>query len=271
MNIFKNVSDWFEPSSITDRNVILGNPDFGKSTYGRLEIEIFCKRKWPITGIDPGGIMYSVRAIRDDVVLIGGEYGDIELETIDKVLPKLMDNDVNFIIDVFELPDEYSKEIIGEVFEFFFNWHKENKKVRKYLIDECDYFIPQYFFDRTCKANIVRCISKGRMFGMGFDFITQNFTMIDKTILKMMKNTIIFNMSDPIDLKRIANLVGENVDAKVKHLIQGKCLIYNKKGINTYSVDTPESPSAGSTPKLGETFEPIEIMPLNEELRKLIK
>ena len=47
------------------------------------------------------------------------------------------------------------------------------------------------------------------MFGMGFDFITQNFTMIDKTVLKMVDNHLIFNMSDTIDLKRIGDLLGE--------------------------------------------------------------
>ena len=87
----------------------------------------------------------------------------------------------------------------------------------------------------------------------------------------MVDNTIIFNMADPIDLKRIAVLIGENLDSKIKHLGIGKCLIYDKIERSTYIVDQPDSPSAGSTPKLGETFEPISVMPLNPKIKELLE
>ncbi len=274
MNIFKTIEDWIDADgidTITRRNVILGNPKFGKSTYGRLCLQIYTKKKFPLTYIDPGGIAASIRCTQDDVVIIGGEYGDVELDQVDKVLPALMDKEVNFIIDTFELDDEFNKEVIGDLFEFFFNWHREYRRVRKYIIDECDYYVPQYHFDRTCKANIIRCVSKARMFGMGFDFITQNFTMIDKTVLKMVDNHLIFNMSDPIDLKRIGELLGERIDSKIKHLAVGRCLIYNKKDKYTYTVNEPESPSAGSTPRLHVAVEKLDLLELNPRLQELIK
>lgn len=271
MNIFKTVSERITVDMITDRDVVLGNPNYGKSTYGRLLVELYSNKQWPLAFIEPSEGAVAVRQTRDDVVILGGEYGDYNLDEADKLIPILLEKDLNFITDVSELEDEYMKEVVGDLYDYLFQYHKTTRKVRHYVVDECDYFIPQYHFDKVCKANITRCISKGRKYGMGFTFITQNFTMVDKTILKMVDSTIIFNMSDPIDLKRIKSLVGENLDSKVKHLSQGKCLIYNKKDRNTYTVDKPESPSISSTPKLGQEFKPLKIRPLNAHIVEAIE
>lgn len=270
MNIYKTMTDRETVDGITSRDVVIGNPGYGKSTYGRLKIENYCKNGWPLTAIDIVGIAASVRTVRDDIVILGGEYSDVNVEKIDRVIPILLDNNVNFILDISEYEEEEAKELVGDIFEYLFKWHKQNKKVRHYLVDECDYYIPEYHFDKVCKANITKCVSKGQMYGMGFTFITQNFTMIDKKILKMVNNHILFNLSDPIDLRRVGNLLGERVDANIKHLGVGECLVYNKQDRNTYTVDEPESPSWNATPKFGEEFVRDDILELNDELKELI-
>ena len=269
--MYYNFEDWVDVFEITKRNSIIGNPGYGKSTFGIKKFELYCDKGWPVTYVDPAGISVGIRNVRDDVVIIGGEYGDYTAREFHKVIENIMKYNVNLIIDLSDELKENMREMIGVFFESMFVWHKMTRLPRKYILDEADYFVPQYHFNRYTKEHIIRCISKGRAFGMGFDFITQNFTMIEKTVLKMCDNTVLFNLSDPIDLRRVKSLVGEVVDARLKALDPGMFLLYDKKNYKTFVVDMPDAPPMGQTPVFGEDPVDIEIKPLNETLREVIE
>lgn len=269
--IIKTLDKWYTKARIAEITTLIGNRKYGKSfTAGKIE-EIYEENKWPFGVIDKMGIHYVVRNKYDRVVIIGGEHGDYSLEQIDKYLPVIMDNDLNFILDISDLDDMFAQELVAEVFGALWGWHKEHRKPRNYILEESDFYIGQTGSLRECKEMIIKCITKGRMFGFGFTLISQRFRQIDKTPLGQTDNYIIFNMKYPLDLSLLKALTGENLNMKVKRLKVGKAIIMTEEGHATYEIGNRKTPSVSSTPEFGVEIPKVEILPLSEEVRKILK
>ncbi len=253
------VKDWYSENQISEITSIIGNRKYGKSYCSGLICEIYQENKWPFGIVDPMGIYYTLRNQYDDIVIIGGQHADFAIDEIDDVLPGLLLTDVNFILDVSDYELDRAQEIVTEFFRFLFKWHKEYKKLRNYVIEECDFFIGQNNVMKKCKNIINQCITKGRMYGFGFTLITQRFRLIDKTAVSQSDNYVIFNMKYPLNLKLIKDLVGEDLSNDIKKLKVGQCIIYTDEGWSKYMVNQRICPHAGSTPKLNGPIEHIEL------------
>ena len=270
MDIIKTVDKWYTKQRITEITTLVGNRKYGKSYLaGKLE-EIYEDKGWPWLCVDKMGIHYATRNKYDKVIIIGGDHGDYGLDEIDKYLPLILEQDLNCIVDVSEYDDLFAQEFVAELFEYLWMWHKEHKKPRNYIIEESDFFIGQTGSLKEVKDVIVKCITKGRMYGFGFTLISQRYRMIEKTALAQTDNYVIFNMKLPLDLNLLKQLIGEKLDMKIKRLKVGQAIIMTDEGHSTYSVGERKTPSASNTPEYGVPIKTVEIMPLNKEVSELL-
>ncbi len=269
--IIKKIEEWYTSKRVTDITTIIGNTGYGK-TYcaGKLE-ELYMEKKWPLVIIDNKGIHFVIRAEYDELVIVGGDRADYNLEQIDELLPLLLEHDINFLLDVSELPEIDQADYVEGFFEYMYEWHKENRKPKNYVIEECDMFIGQTGSPKGVRNMIIKCITKGRMDGFGFTLLSQRYRMIDKTPLGQTKNYIVFNMKWPLDLSTLMKLIGEDVSSKVRRLRVGQCLIMNDEGFDKYNVGKKKSPDEAVTPEVGVELIDIEIKPLSEKIRKLLE
>ncbi len=269
--IIKNLDSWYTSRKITEITTLVGNRKYGKSYAASKMQEIYEKKKWPFGVVDKMGIHYAIRNKFDRVVIIGGDHADYETDEIDKYLPLLLDKEFNFVLDVSEFDDTFAQEFVAEVFEFLWMWHKENKKPRNYFIEESDFFVGQIGTLAQVKSAIIKCITKGRMYGFGFTLISQRYRMIDKTALAQTDNYVIFNMKLPLDLSLLTKLIGEDLSMRIKRLKVGVAIIMTDEGHAIYTIGEKETPSASSTPEFGVEIKSVDILPLNEEVKRSLK
>ena len=269
--IIKKLEEWYTKKKVTDITTIIGNTGYGK-TYcaGKLE-EIYMENEWPMVIIDKMGIHFVVRAEYDKLVILGGDHGDYSLDDIDKLLPMLLDNNINFLLDLSNMNEMDMADFVEGFFEYMYEWHKQKRLPKNYVIEECDAFIGQSGSPKGVKNMVTKCITKGRMNGFGFTLLSQRYRMIDKTPLGQTKNYIVFNMKYPLDLSTLAKLIGEDVSSKVRRLKIGQCLIMNDEGYDKYNVGKKKSPDEAMTPEVDVELEEVEIKPLNEEVRSLLE
>lgn len=265
--IVKKFKEWYTSKRITEITTLVGNRKYGKSYVAGLIEEIDEENKWPFMVVDKMGIHYTIRNKYDRVVIIGGDHGDFSCDDIDKYLPVIMDEDINVVVDVSEFDELFAQEFVAELFEYLWEWHKENKKPRNYILEESDFFIGQTGSIKEVRSAITRCITKGRMYGFGFTLISQRYRMIDKTALAQTDNYVIFNMKLPLDLNLLKQLIGEKLDMKIKRLKVGQAIIMTDEGYNVYNIEERATPSASNTPEFGVEIKTVEVVPLNEEVK----
>lgn len=268
--ISKTIDDWYTSKQITQISSFIGNTGFGK-TYGIQYIgEKYMENKWPVTFVDPQGIYYALREEYDELAVIGGRHGDFSFDEIDKVLPVLLDNNVNHVLDFIDFEPHETQELLGEIFRFIYNWHVVNRKPRHYVLEECDMYIGQSGVDQIAKTQIIKCITKGRMHGFGTTMVSQRFRMVDKTPLNQTNNYVIFNMKGSADLLTLRKLLGQNIDQRIIHLDVGKCLIIDgKTDLLTYKIPEKKTTHAAATPEFGIELQDIKIKELSEKVKSL--
>jgi len=269
--INKTIEEWYTSEKVTEISTLIGNTGYGKTYLAQKIQEIYCVNKWPFAVIDKMGIHYTIRTEFDEVIIIGGEYGDVEIEDLDSALHVILDKGYNYILDLSELDDPDAQELVTEYFNYMFEWHKMTRKPRNYMIEECDVFIGQGGGMLKVKNMISKCITKGRMNGFGFTLLSQRFRMIDKTPLGQTRNYIIFNMKLTNDLALLKNLVGEDISAQVRRLKEGRCIIMTDEGHTSYRVGTKLGKDAAETPQVGKILQDIKIKPLNQKIKDALE
>ncbi len=274
MNIIKGkFEDWYTSKMVTEVTTYIGNTGYGK-TYATGKIqEKYLENQdngWCFGTFDGMGIHFVQRAYYDNLVIIGGRFGDYELDEMDEIIPVLYDHGYSFVLDSSKITQDESKQVAAGFFEYAFDWHEVNRKPRNYIIEESDVYLGQVGANRVTRDNIILCITKGRMNGMGFSLISQRYTMIHKTPLAQTKNYVVFNTMSPNDTKVLKELMGTDVSDITRVLKVGQCLIMNRKGHQVYKVGKKNSPDEAATPEVGVELEDVEVKPLNAEMKAII-
>ncbi len=110
----------------------------------------------------------------------------------------------------------------------------EDRKVGKipplfFLIEEAHNFAPERGFGNRISTKILRTIaSEGRKFGLSLCVVTQRPARIDKSVLSQCNTQIILKVTNPNDLKAIAQSIEsftQDLEEEIKQLEPGKALI----------------------------------------------
>ncbi|MBL7147773.1 MAG: ATP-binding protein [Nanoarchaeota archaeon] len=88
------------------------------------------------------------------------------------------------------------------------------------VIEEAHTFLPERIFGESKSSQILRQIaSEGRKFGFGLCIISQRSSRLDKTVISQATTQIILKVTNPYDIKAIANSV-ENITSETEKEIK---------------------------------------------------
>ncbi|VVB75467.1 DNA double-strand break repair helicase HerA [Candidatus Tiddalikarchaeum anstoanum] len=134
------------------------------------------------------------------------------------------------LINLRGVPPDIQQIIVAKLCSDLFEKRKTNELPPFFLIiEEAHNFCPERSFGETPSSYILRNIaSEGRKFGLGLGIVSQRPARVDKNVLSQCNTQIIHKVTNPNDLKAIANSaenIGEGVIDDIATLPIGTALV----------------------------------------------
>jgi uncharacterized protein len=200
------------PAAVTQRAALLAVSGAGKSNAARAMAEEFFKARLPFVAIDPKGDWWGLRAGRDgtpkgglDVVIFGGEHGDIPLERGGGILvaDTIVDQRLSCVVDLSAFESEADKKAF--LLDFAKRLYHRNRDPLHLFLEEADDYLPQKPMHDEAKLlrafeNIVR---RGRSRGLGITLITQRSAVVNKNVLTQVETLFALRTTGPQDIAAI--------------------------------------------------------------------
>lgn len=199
-------------AAVTQRAALLAVSGAGKSNAARAMAEEFYKARLPFVAVDPKGDWWGLRAGRDgkpkgglDVVIFGGEHGDIPLERGGGLLvaDTIVDQRLSCVLDLSGFESETDKRAF--LLDFAKRLYHRNRDPLHLFLEEADDYLPQkpmHDEARLLRAfeNIVR---RGRSRGLGITLITQRSAVVNKNVLTQVETLFALRTTGPQDIAAI--------------------------------------------------------------------
>jgi uncharacterized coiled-coil protein SlyX len=200
------------PDAITQRAALLAVSGAGKSNAARAMAEEFFAARLPFVAVDPKGDWWGLRAGRDgkaqgglDVVIFGGEHGDIPLERGAGALvaDTIVDQRLSCVLDLSGFESEAARKAF--LLDFATRLYQRNRDPLHLFLEEADDYLPQKPMRdeaRLLRAfeNIVR---RGRSKGLGMTLITQRSAVVNKNVLTQVETLFALRTTGPQDIAAI--------------------------------------------------------------------
>ena len=251
-------------SFVTDVDFFVGIRKYGKSYGSGVLQEEFIEANYPMYVIDPMGIHAGLRQKYTNILIMGGQYGDLSLD-ID-IIKELISSDISIIFDLSELSTIQQAEYAAEIFQEI---KEHNQKPVKIFIEECDIFIPQRGGNKQCKELITWLVRKGRQHGIGVTFICQRFTSVDKEVLTQVDNYFIFKITYPNDTTFLKRFIDKDIVKEIATFTPGDCYMHGIHHTGRMRFKKRVAEHLGYTPTLGEEAPTISILEPNNEISKI--
>jgi hypothetical protein len=174
---------------------------------------------------------YSVRDLVRAAERLEGPVGDILHERLDyldqtKILgPKgtslneLVEKGMATIVNLRGVAPDIQELVVARIALTLFDNRKKGKVPPLFLvIEEAHNFAPQQG-TATCSRILKNIASEGRKFGLGLCVVTQRAARIDKSVLSQCNTQLILQVTNPLDLKAIAQSI-EGLTAGMTDMIQ---------------------------------------------------
>ena len=125
------------------------------------------------------------------------------------------------IVDLKEAKPEIQQMVVMKLAEELFSSRKRGKiPPFLFVLEEAHNFCPERGFGEVASSKILRTIaSEGRKFGMGLMVVSQRPARVDKNVLSQCNTQVILKVTNPNDLKAIADSV-EGMASGVKEDIR---------------------------------------------------
>lgn len=194
--------------AVTQTFAILAIRGAGKTTTAAVMAEEMYKRGLPWLCFDPVGVWWGMRADKDgnpsgcQVVVIGGEHGDIPLEKHSgaRIAEALASENVFAVIDVSIESKNTWRHFLTE---FCLQLMQVSPHQPRHLfLEEAPEFVPQRSNIATtaqCKEAVERLVRLGRNRGYGCTLISQRPARVDKDVLSQCENLLVMRTTGPHD------------------------------------------------------------------------
>ena len=167
--------------------------------YGRAQIWVF----------DPQGDFVSLREKFGDVLIVGGEGGDLPLDvgSVSTFCRSLMEIRASVVFNLTDLPLEQRRAFVDAAFRELMVLPRSASRRLICVLDEIQLFAPQ---GQTCRSSeaLKDALLRGRNQGIAVVGATQRSTNLDKDALAMMDNRMVGRTRLDIDVKRVGADIG---------------------------------------------------------------
>ena len=153
-------------------------------------------------------------------------------------LSKLMPKDAKrFVAKV--LTEEWNKQV---------NIPEHQRKWIVYVFEECQMLVPQGHLRSNKAQQILRLMTSGRNFQLGFIAITQRPALTDTSVFELTFQRYFSRMDGENDIKKVANYIGYEKASELENLRLGE--FFYDKGSKTKWIHTREFKTEKKTMKL---------------------
>lgn len=193
----------------------------GKTYTASVMAEEFVAASLPFVALDPTGAWWGLRSSADGkkeglpVVIIGGEHGDVPLEsTAGTVIADLVvDHPGYYVVDLSSTESNAAQDRFATDFaERLYRRKNKNRSPLHLFVDEADAFIPQQPLDgqRRMLGAFEAIVRRGGIRGLGTTLITQRAAVLNKNVLTQVDTLIALQMSGTQDQDAIDDWVKRN-------------------------------------------------------------
>jgi len=218
-----------------------------------------------------------------DVLIIGGEHGDIPIEQTNgrEAARIIVDGNISCVIEMralgFTERQRWCADFADEIFRI-------NRTPRHIFFEEAQNFLPQLLKFDEQKAVLYamsRIIEEGRSSGLGFTIISQRAAKVNKDALTQIDNMIVLGMMGPQDIDQVEEWFKhhfhdkEALNAMIATLPKMKAgeawalMPEHLKEPIHFQVKLRQTYHAGRTPKPGEAKVNVEKFSVSDAVKKL--
>ncbi len=233
---------------ITGRGCAIGQSGSGKSFLAGVIAEELCKAGMPFCIIDTEGEYASLRSVSRNLLIVGGDNGDIGTDVdFSKLFASSISGGIAVVLDISDVIDreDLVQQALGKLYEI------ENKERKPYLIiiEEADKFAPQVI---RGKPNIIEEISvRGRKRGIGLFITTQRPANISKNVLAQCSYGFIGRLTIENDLNALRMLFNNNDKlSSITRLRTGEFLPFGLPRDSPFKAKQRVTTPIGSTPTI---------------------
>lgn len=255
--------------AVTEKLAFLGRTGSGK-TYAAMKLaELFLAAGAQIGALDPVGVWRALRvpSAKDgrafEVVVFGGQYGDVPLEPSAGALiaDVICDRGISFVLDLSPWIPSEQQRFVRAFAARFFHRRKQAPAAVHLFMEECQEFLPQHpQGDEAMTLHEFQRLWKiGRNFGIGGSLISQRPQEINKKALNMTGTLFAFQMNAPQERKAIKEWIADQgIAADISSVLQklkvGQPHIESPTFLEVsgvYKIRPRETADLSSTPKVG--------------------
>lgn len=198
------------PEAVTETFGILAKRGVGKTYTAAVMVEEFVKAGLPVVIPDPIGVWWGLRSSADGkspglpVTIIGGEHGDIPLESTAGavVADMLVDDPTPLVIDLSLFRKAEARRFMTDFLETLY---RKNRNPLHVVLDEADEWAPQRP-QKGAERLLGACedlVRRGRARGIGCTLITQRPAVINKDVLTQIEVLVALRTISPQDLAAV--------------------------------------------------------------------
>lgn len=195
-------------SLLESRLLIQGNSGSGKSALARKMIEEVYGHV-PFVVWDVEGEYYTLKELSSDIVIIGGEYGDIPLtDDMAELLPSfIIKNRVSVIVDISDMKISHRIRFTTSFFESLMEIPLRDCTPYLFFLEECHTLAGEQEKQDSTSA-IKELMSRGRKRMFCGIPITQRIAMLNKSVAAQCNNKFIGKTTLDVDIERSRKELG---------------------------------------------------------------
>lgn len=275
--------------AVTQTFAILAIRGAGKTTTAAVMAEEMYKRGLPWICFDPVGVWWGMRADAKgnpsgcQVVVIGGEHGDIPLEKHSgaRIAEALASENVFAVIDVSVESKNTWRHFLTE---FCLQLMQMNPASPRHLfLEEAPEFVPQRSNITTtaqCKEAVERLVRLGRNRGYGCTLISQRPARVDKDVLSQCENLFVMRTTGPHDRHALEEWIEAKATERgldkflsgVASLPNGEAWFWSPQWLNKFErvkIRARETFHPGATRMIGAASVPVSLADVGDFVDRL--
>lgn len=285
--------------AVTQTFAILARKGAGKTYTGAVLTEELVKAGLQVVVLDPLGAWWGLRAAANGkdaglpVTILGGEHGDIPLETTaGKVVADLViDNPASIVLDLSDFESNAAQDrFVTDFAERLYRAKAKDRRPLHLMVDEADSFAPQRPMpgQQRMLGAFESIVRRGRIRGLGVTLITQRPAVLNKNVLTQTECLVTLQMTAPQDRAAIdewvrGNGTKEERDELVGSLASlhvGEAWFWSPSWLRTFrkvqvrrreTFDSSRTPEAGEKPIEPRQLADVDLEALRERMAATIE
>lgn len=250
----------------------IGKRGTGKTNFGVCLVEEMVGAGLPVAVIDPTGVWWGLRLDKNgrdpglDVIIFGGEHGDVPLEESagSTIAEFIVDERRPCVLDLSGFRKGAAVRFMTDFAEELYKAKAKNRAPLHLVIDEADAYAPQRSMPETarCLGAIEDLVRRGRSRGLGLTLITQRPAVLNKNVMTQSEVLMAFQLTAPQDRAAVREWVHANADesqlktfeSDLATMQRGDCYAWSPSWLQIFKrvhIRERRTFDSSSTPKAG--------------------